>query len=200
MRSYGMYDMTRGLTIALFAGITGLALWGAAQVGVQTTGRYWIALAIVAAAGLLLTLATHVGTWTKGLRMRMSPTTFAAAFLPTLVCVGWILLANQPGHGWEEGRIHTWSTSLGILGVVHSIGLWHGVVAFGFGVMLGLSLDGVPQPSPEPAPAAAAAGTGQPTAEMPAAASRASDEPVTAERRWGRRAGTRDTGTRTGVR
>jgi hypothetical protein len=48
--------------------------------------------------------------------------------------------------------------------VVHSIGLWHGVLAFAFGLMLGLSLDGVPAPATEAAPAA--------------------DEPVAAERRW----------------
>lgn len=184
MRSYGMYDVTRGLTLALFAGLAGFALWGATQVGTQTPGRFWIAMAIVAAGGLLLTLATHVGTWTKGLRMRVSPTTFALAFLPVLVCVGWILMASQPGHGWQEGRIDSWSTSIGILGLVHSIGLWNGVMAFGFGVMLGLSLDGVPQPTVAdeptyvPAPASAT-GTSRQTA----------DEPVTAERRWAARRG-----------
>ena len=184
MRSYGMYDVTRGLTLALFAGLVGVALWGATQVGMQTTGRFWIALGIVAAAGLLLTLATHVGTWTKGLRMRISPTTFVVAFLPVLVAVGWILIASQPGTGWQEGRIDSWSTSIGILGVVQSVGLWHGALAFGFGVMLGLSLDGVPEPmvagTPAHAPAAAAPAGPQ---------ARSADEPVTAERRWATRRG-----------
>jgi hypothetical protein len=167
MRSYGMYDVTRGLTLALAAGLAGLGLWGATQVGTGTTGRFWIAMAVVAAAGFLLTLATHVGTWTKGLRMRVSPTTFIVAFIPVLVCAGWILLATQPGSGWEEGRIHSWSSSLGILGVVHSLGIWRGVVAFGFGVVLGLSLDGVPEPAPvDPV---------------------VTDEPVAAERGWTRR-------------
>jgi hypothetical protein len=110
---------------------------------------------IVAASGLVIVLASHVGTWTKGLRLRVSPTTFIVAFLPVLVCVGWILLANQPGNGWEEGRVLSWSSSLGILG---------GVLAFGFGVMLALSLDGVPESAPvDPAVA---------------------DEPVGAERTW----------------
>jgi hypothetical protein len=167
MRSYGMYDVTRGMTLALAAGLAGLGVWGAAQVGTQTTGRFWIAMAVVAAAGFVLTLATHVGTWTKGLQLRTSPTTFIVAFLPVLVCVGWILLASQPGGGWEEGRIHSWSSSLGILGIVHSLGLWRGALAFGFGVMLGLSLDGVPEPAPVDPVAA--------------------NEPVAAERRWTRR-------------
>ncbi len=175
MRSYGLYDFTRGLTLALVAGLAGFGLWAAAQVGTHTTGRFWIAMAIVAAAGFLLALGTHVGTWTKGLRLRTSPTTFIAAFLPVLVCVGWILLASQPGQGWEEGRIDSWSSSLGILGVVHSIGFWRGVLAFGLGAVLALSLDGVPEPVPAVEPAAAT---------QPAAA----DEPVVAERRWiGRR-------------
>lgn len=195
MRSYGMYDVTRGLTLALFAGLAGFALWGATQVGTQTPGRFWIALAIVAAAGLVLTLATHVGTWTKGLRMRVSPTTFALAFLPVLVCVGWILLASQPGHGWQEGRIDSWSNSIGILGLVHSVGLWHGALAFGFGVMLGLSLDGVPEPMVAETPA-------QEPAPAHAAGPRVVDEPVTAERRWAARRGAGTTtrgGTRAGT-
>jgi hypothetical protein len=176
MRRYGTYDASRGLTLAFAAGLAGLGLWGASQVGTQTTGRFWIAMAVVAGAGLLIALANHVGTWTKGLRLRLSPSTFALAFLPVLVCVGWILIATQPGSGWEEGRLHSWSDSIGILGVVQSVGLWHGVLAFGFGLMLGLSLDGVPAPAEEEVPAyAGQARTG---------AAPAADEPVTAERRY----------------
>jgi hypothetical protein len=93
------------------------------------------------------------------------------------VCVGWILLASQPGSGVGEGRISSWSSSLGILGVVHSLGLWSAVLAFGFGVMLALSLDGVPEPaSVEPAVA---------------------DEPVTAERRLTARRSPKDVAPRT---
>src|SRR5262249_10417900 len=133
MRSYGMYDASRGLTLGFAAALGGLALWGATQVGTYTDGRFWIAMAIVAAAGLLLALASHVGMWTKGLRLRLSPTTFVFAFLPVLVCVGWILIASQPGHGWQEARILHWSDSIGIAGLVHSVGLWRGVLALGFG-------------------------------------------------------------------
>jgi hypothetical protein len=168
MRSYRMYDASRGLTLALAAGLAGLALWGATQVGTQTSGRFWLAMAIVAAGGLVLALTNHVGTWTKGLRLRLSPSTFVLAFLPVLVCVGWILLASQPGNGWQEGRIHSWSSTIGILGLVHDVGLWSGVLAFGFGLMLGLSFDGVPAPIVET----------EPVGDVPA------DEPVAAERRY----------------
>jgi hypothetical protein len=180
MRRYGMYDASRGLTLALAAALAGLGLWGATQVGMQTTGRFWISMAIVAAAGLLIALANHVGTWTKGLRLRLSPGTFVLAFLPTLVVAGWILVATQPGSGWQEGRLDSWSNSIGILGLVHAIGLWHGVLAFGLGLMLGLSLDGVPAPETEVAPAyAGPAGTTAGTSAGPPA-----DEPVAAERRY----------------
>ena len=176
MRSYGTYDASRGLTLALAAALAGLGLWGATQIGTQTTGRFWLAMVVVAGAGLLIALANHVGTWTKGLRMRMSPSTFILAFLPVLVCVGWILIATQPGSGWQEGRVDSWSNSIGILGLVKSIALWHGVLAFGFGLMLGLSLDGVPAPAAEPEPAYAG--------PMGTRAPRTADEPVSAERRW----------------
>ncbi|HLY86866.1 MAG TPA: hypothetical protein VKO84_10250 [Gaiellaceae bacterium] len=181
MRSYGMYDASRGLTLALAAALAGLALWGAAEVGTQTPGRFWIAMAIVGAGGLVLALANHVGTWTKGLSMRISPSTFMVAFLPVLACVGWILLATQPGSGWQEGRLDRWSNSIGILGLVKSVGLWHGVLAFGFGLVLGLCFDGVPAPVEEEIPAHAGAAT------LPARP--VADEPLTAERRWTARRG-----------
>jgi hypothetical protein len=183
MRSYGTYDASRGLTLALAAALAGLGLWGATQIGTQTTGRFWIAMAVVGGAGLLIALANHVGTWTKGLRMRMSPSTFVLAFLPTLVCVGWILVATQPGNGWQEGRVDSWSNSIGILGLVKSIALWHGVLAFGFGLMVGLSFDGVPAPATEVERPGYAEEPGY-AGPMGQRASRAADEPVAAERRY----------------
>jgi hypothetical protein len=146
MRRYGLYDGTRGLTTLLAAGTAGVLLWAASLVGVQTVTHFWEAMGIVAAAGLVLGLSQVVGGWTKGGRVRVSPTTFLLGFLPTLVCVGWILMATQPGDGWNEGTVANWTADLGLTGLVHSLGLWHGVLAFGFGLMLGLTLDTVPAP------------------------------------------------------
>ena len=56
MRRYGLYDSTRGLTTALAAGVAGLLLWVATQVGVQSTGRFWAAMGIVAEKGADLQL------------------------------------------------------------------------------------------------------------------------------------------------
>ena len=172
MRRYGIYDVTRGLATALAAGLAGVLLWLSTLLGVQTVTRFWESMGLVAAAGLVVALSQVIGGWTKGHRVRVSPGTFLLAFLPVLVCVGWILLATQPGNGWHEGAFVRWSHSLGIFGLVHSLGLWHGVLAFGFGLMLGLTLDTVPAPVVEPAPAPARA-----------VDDRAADEPLTAERR-----------------
>jgi hypothetical protein len=181
MRRYGLYDASRGLTLALTAALVGLALWGATRIGVQTIGRFWLSMVILAGAGFVTALATHVGTWTKGLKLRASPATFVLAFVPVLICVGWILVASQPGNGWEEGRLDSWSSSIGIFGVVHSVSLWHGVLAFAFGLLLGLSLDGVPAPADEAVPAYDG------PADVTTAP--AADEPVAAERRWTARRG-----------
>jgi hypothetical protein len=153
MHRYGIYDGTRGLTTAIAAGVAGLLLWCATLVGVGSVTRFWESMGIVAAAGLVLALSQVVGGWTKGGRTRISPTTFLVAFLPVLVCVGWILMATQPGNGWHEGTIVSWSHSIGIMGLVHSLGLWHGVLAFGFGLVLGMTLDTVPVEEPVVAPA-----------------------------------------------
>jgi hypothetical protein len=184
MRRYGLYDATRGLATALSAGLAGLLLWLATLVGVKTVTRFWESMGIVAAAGLVVALSQVIGGWTKGHGVRVSPGTFILAFVPVLICVGWILMATQPGNGWHEGTITSWSRSLGILGLVHAVGLWHGVLAFGFGLMLGLTLDTVPAPV-------------EPLAQpVPAARTRPADdtianEPMTAERQRQAAAGRR---------
>jgi hypothetical protein len=148
MRRFGLYDTTRGLTLAIAAGLAGLLLYLASQVGQQSTARFWEEMGLVAAAGLVLALAPVLGGWTSGLRLRLSPGTFLLGFLPVLIVAGWILMATQPGNGWHEGTMVSWSHDIGLMGIVHSLGLWHGVLAFGFGLVLGSCLDAVPTPAP----------------------------------------------------
>ena len=176
MQRYGLYDATRGLTTLAAAGGAGVLLWVATLVGQRTDGRFWAEMGIVAGAGLVLALSQLIGGWTKGLRLRLSPATFVLAFLPVLVVVGWILMASQPGHGWHEGTLVRWTHDIGLTGLVHDLALWHGVLAFGFGLVLGLCFDGVPAPAVEEAPPYAGEAR---MADRPPA-----DEPVAAERRW----------------
>src|SRR5947209_8363620 len=152
MRRYGLYDATRGLTLALAAGLAGLLLYLATLVGQQTTVRFWEEMGIVAGAGLVLALAPVLGGWSSGLRLRFSPGTFLLGFLPVLVVVGWILMATQPGTGWHEGTIVSWSHNAGLMGLIHDLALWHGVLAFGFGLVLGATLDAVPVAMAAPMP------------------------------------------------
>ena len=184
MRRYGLYDATRGLMTVIAAGTAGLLLWIATQVGQQTTLRFWASMGIVAGAGLIVALAQAVGGWTKGLRLRVSPGTFLLGFLPTLIVAGWVLVATQPGNGWQDGRLTSWSSSMGVLGVVHALGLWHGVLSFGLGLVLGLSLDTVPALVKEPIAT---------TATAPVVDRGAADEPLTAEREGVVTAGEPDT-------
>lgn len=176
MRRYGLYDTTRGLTTLAAAGAAGVLLWAATRVGQPTDRRFWAETGIVAGAGLVVALCQVVGGWTKGLRLRVSPGTFALAFVPVLIAVWWILMASQPGHGWYEGTIVSWSKTLGIAGLVHDLALWHGVLAFGFGLVLGMSFDTLP--------AAVEAPVAPPVAERPMPTdARAASEPTMAEQR-----------------
>jgi hypothetical protein len=168
MRRYGLYDATRGITMAVAAGVAGLLLYVAARAGQQSTGRFWAEMALVAAAGLVLALAPVLGSWTSGLDLRLSRGTLALGLLPTFVVVGWILLATQPGNGLAEGTIVSWSTDLGLMGVIQTLALWHGVLAFGLGLVLGSCLDAVPVTTP---------------AVVTAADPEAADEPLVAEQR-----------------
>ena len=198
MRRYGLYDATRGLATALSAGLAGVLLWLATLVGVQTVTHFWESMGIVAGAGLVVALSQVIGGWTKGHGVRVSPGTFILAFVPVLVCVGWILMATQPGNGWHEGTITSWSSSLGILGLVHQLGLWHGVLAFGLGLMLGLTLDTVPAPVAEVVPQPVPAQRRRPVDDTD---DTVADEPITAERQrqaaYSRRPHMATVGTRT---
>jgi hypothetical protein len=177
MRTNGLYDATRGLTLLLAAGVAGLLLYLATAIGQTTTPRFWESMGIVAAAGLVLALAHALGSWTTGLRLRVSPGTFLLAFLPVLVAVGWVLMATQPGHGWHEGTIVSWSTNVGLMNVVHDVGLWHGVLAFAFGLTLGMTFDTVPVEAPSPV-----AYRQRPTVATPMD-TQVADEPLVAEQR-----------------
>jgi hypothetical protein len=174
MRRFGLYDTTRGLTLAIAAGLAGLLLYLATEVGQQSTVRFWEEMGLVAAAGLVLALAPVLGGWTSGLRLRLSPGTFVLGFVPVLIVVGWIMMATQPGNGWHEGTMVSWSHDIGLMGLIHALALWHGVLAFGFGLVLGSCLDAVPTPVPTPTPV--------PVAATERVMDRtAADEPMTAE-------------------
>jgi hypothetical protein len=118
--------ITRGLfTIAGAAAAIFLA-WLAAEVYTvgEGTGDFWIAMGLIAGAGLALGLSQLFGGWTKWGVPRISAGVFLFAWVPTAVVVGWILLAMQPEGGWQQNRLAEWSDSIGVLGFVDNFDGW----------------------------------------------------------------------------
>ena len=84
-------------------------------------------------------------------------------------------IAMQPHGNWFRGHVLSWSETAGIDYVVKDLGTWLGVLAFGIGYTLGLTLEPAPAPAPEV--------VAPPARDRSVADRRAADEPLTAERR-----------------
>lgn len=158
-----MNGMTRAVATLAGTALAGFLLWLAAQIGRHSTGGYWAAYGIVAAAGLVFGLAQLRG------RTGHPPAMFVLGFLPALIAGGWVLLAMQPSGSHFRGQILSWSGHMDITGAVRDLGTWIGVIAFGIGYTLAAVLEPAPRRR-VPAP-------------VPAYDARAADEPTTAERR-----------------
>ena len=84
--------------------MAGLLIWLATQVDEGTTGGYWGAYGLLAAAGLTMAFSQILGGWTKWGWPRLSLNVFLLAFVPVLIAAGWVLVAGQP-HGELVPRI-----------------------------------------------------------------------------------------------
>ena len=128
-------------TLAGVAG-AGLLMWLAQTFDYgESNGDFWIAMALLAAAGLALGLSQLFGGWTKWGWPTLSPGMFLFAFLPTLIVGGWILLAKQPQDGPQEGRLDRWSGDLGIGGLVDALANFLPVIALVIGLVLAFTFD-----------------------------------------------------------
>jgi hypothetical protein len=159
-----MIGTPRAAVTLLATAVAGVLLWVAAQFGRHTTGGYWAAYAVVAAAGLVLGVAQMRG------RTGHPPAMLVLGFLPVLVVGGWVLLAMQPHATWARSHVLAWSGDMHVLDVVRDVGTWLGVIAFGIGYTLGAVV--------EPAPARRRVPTTPPVEDREAL-----DAPTTAERR-----------------
>jgi hypothetical protein len=155
---------SRAVATLLGAAVAGFLLWVAAQIGRGSTGGYWAAYGIVAGAGVVFALSQLRG------RTGHPPGMFLFAFVPVLIVAGWVLLGMQPHGNWFRSHVLNWSGDMHIGDVVHDVGTWLGVLAFGIGYTLGAVLEPAPRRREVVAPAA--------THDRVAA-----DEPVAAERR-----------------
>ena len=133
-----MIGITRGVSTLVGAGVAGFLIWLAAQMGQGSSGEYWATYGLIAAAGLTIALSQIVGGWTKWGWPRLSAGVFLLGVLPVLVAGGWVLLARQPADFFNTSN---WSRDRGIDPVVSDLGELLAAVAFGVGLVFGLTFD-----------------------------------------------------------
>ena len=136
-----MYGLTRGTVTLLAVGVAGLLIWIATQVNDHSTGGYWAVYGLIAAAGLTMALSQLLGGWTKWGWPRLTVNVFLLAFIPTLIAAGWVIVAHQPHGNWFRNHVLNWSSDISILGLVRDLGEYVAVLAFGIGLVFGLSFD-----------------------------------------------------------
>jgi hypothetical protein len=137
--------LVRAIATLIGVAAAGLLIWIAHAVAgpldEASTSEFWLAMALIAGAGLALGLSQLLGGWTKWGWPTLSPTVFLLGFIPTLIVGGWIALAKQPQQGVQEGRFDGWSGDLGIGGFVDDIGTYLPVIPLIVGLVLAFSFD-----------------------------------------------------------
>ena len=157
--------VNRAPVTLLGAAGAGALLWLAgAHTDRSTTGGYWEACGLVAAAGLVFGLSQLRGTGGH------PPAMLLLGFLPVLIVAGWVIVGMQPSSNWFAHHVRSWSSDIGVGDVVRALGTWLGVLAFGIGATLAAVAEPferrrqpaqpiraddevpAPQPPPEPVP------------------------------------------------
>ncbi|HEY3050193.1 MAG TPA: hypothetical protein VGJ40_00585 [Gaiellaceae bacterium] len=141
-----MYGLTRATLTLIGVAAAGVLLWLATailpdSVSDASQGEYWAAFGLVALGGLAMALSQLLGGWTKWGWPRVSGNVFVIAFLPALVAAGWILAGHEPGNYWLGRHVRSWSRDIGVDGLVDALGLMVPAVAFGIGLVFGLTFD-----------------------------------------------------------
>jgi hypothetical protein len=177
-------DRARGLTRALAtligAAVAGFLVWLATQAAGDSTGEYWAAMGLLAAAGLALALSQLLGGWTKWGWPRISAAVFLLGFLPALVVGGWVLLAHQPNDEWFRGDVLGWSNDIRASGLVDDLGAFLPVIPFALGLLFGFTFDTT---GPRVDERTVVEDRYTRTRPVPAEEHHVADEPLTAERR-----------------
>ena len=130
-----MRRWNRALTTLLAAAAAGCLLWFVPHFHRWTTGGYWGVMGLMALAGLLVGVSQLHGREGKPVA------SFLLAFLPVLVAAGWVILAAEPRGSWVRDHVLSWSDDLGIGHAVHNLGEHVSVLAFGLGVVFGVTFE-----------------------------------------------------------
>jgi hypothetical protein len=141
-----MYGLTRATLTLIGVAVAGVLLWLATQVlpddlsGTEAAD-YWTAFGLVALAGLVMALSQLLGGWTKWGWPRVSGNVFLLAFLPALLVGGWVVAFGEPEGYWLGDHIRRWSDDIGVDGLVADLSLMIPAIAFGVGLVFGLTFD-----------------------------------------------------------
>jgi hypothetical protein len=135
LKEVPMKGSKRALTTLVGVAAAGALIWFAPHFDRWATGGYFGEMAVFAAAGLVLGVAQLRG------REGNAPVMFLIVFLPVLVVTGWVLLAAQPHGDWTRNHILSWSGDIGVGHVVHNLAEHVAVLAFGIGLVFGLTFE-----------------------------------------------------------
>ena len=136
-----MHGLTRGAMTLIGAAAAGLLLWLATQVGTDSNGGYWAFIGLIAAAGLTIALSQLLGGWTKWGWPTISTNVLLIAFVPALVAGGWVILATQPDSNWFQRHATSWASDIGVGGLLEDLTAVVPAIAFGLGLLFGLVFD-----------------------------------------------------------
>jgi hypothetical protein len=136
-----MYGLTRATTTLIAAGVAGLLIWIATQIGNDHIGGYWARVGLVAAAGFVMALSQLLGGWTKWGVPRLSAAVLLTAFVPVAIVALWVILAGEPSNGWFHNHVMAWTRDIHVSGLVTDMLYFIPVLAFGSGLVFGYSFD-----------------------------------------------------------
>ena len=133
-----MYGLTRSTMTLVGAAGAGFLLWLASQLDTDANGEYWAFVGLLAAGGLAIAFSQLLGGWTKWGMPRISGAVFLFGFLPALVAGGLVLLHAQPDAGaWGTD----WASDLGVGDLADDLAALLPAIAFGLGLLFGLTFD-----------------------------------------------------------
>jgi hypothetical protein len=119
----------------LAAGAAGFLLWFAPHFNRWSTDGYWGVIGLVALAGVLIGVSQLHG------RDGNPGASFLVAFVPVFVAAGWVIVALEPRRNWVRDHALSWSNDIGIGHAVHNLGEHVTVLAFGLGVVFGVTFE-----------------------------------------------------------
>jgi hypothetical protein len=140
-RAWGGPPLVRGLFTLLGVAAAGFLIWLATIFDLDTTGEFWAAMGLLAAAGFVLGFSQLLGGWTKWGVPTLSPGVFLLGFLPALILGGGILLATRDTGQGTRDTVSGWAQDLGIEGFVQDMSLFQGAIAFAIGLVFSFVFD-----------------------------------------------------------